>query len=53
MKYKIKAYLLNNGILDCRFEVVLNDFDDTVTFLSKVSLEAYDVVKVFPDGYEV
>ena len=53
MKYRIKAYLLKDGLLDCRFEVVLIDFEDTVTFLSRVSLDAYDVVKVFPDGYEV
>lgn len=53
MRYKIKAYLLNNGILDCRFEILLHGFDDTITFLSKVSLEAYDVVKVFPEDFEV
>ena len=52
MRYRIKAFLFKNGTqLDCRFECVMNDFEDVVTFLSRVSLDAYDVVKVLPDGY--
>lgn len=48
MNYRIKGYLINGNSLDCRFECILPEFNDVVEFLSRVSLEAYDVVKVFP-----
>lgn len=52
MKYSIKAYLIKDGTsLDNRFECLLTSFEDVVKFLSCVSLEAYDVVKVFPVDY--
>ena len=51
MKYRIKGFLIkDNQTLDCRFECVLSSFDEVVEFLSRVSLDAYDVVKVLPDG---
>lgn len=52
MTYRIKGYLLKDNKLDCRFECVLSNFNEVVEFLSKVSLEAFDVVKVLPDGME-
>lgn len=48
MEYEIKAYLLKESTLDCRFTMKVTSFDDVVEFLSKVSLAAYDVVKVLP-----
>lgn len=52
MPYRIKAFLIADNKIDCRFECVLNDFTDVIEFLSKVSLEAYDVIKVLPEGME-
>lgn len=48
MEYDIKGYLINGNELDCRITVRTIDFNDAIEFLSKVSLEAYDVVKVMP-----
>lgn len=49
MEYDIKGYLIKNGNeLDNRITVRCANFADVVEFLSKVSLEAYDVVKVLP-----
>lgn len=52
MPYRIKAYLITDGKIECRFEAVMKDFTDTVEFLSRVSLTAYDVVKVIPEEYK-
>lgn len=52
MRYRIKGYLINDSTIDCRFECILSNFEEVVEFLSKVSLEAYDVVKVIPDGFK-
>lgn len=53
MKYRIKAYLfVNEKSLECRFDAILSSFNDVVEFLSRVSLEAYDRVTVFPDDYK-
>ena len=49
MEYEIKAYLIkDNNVLDCRITVRTENFADVCEFLSRVSLEAYDVVKVLP-----
>lgn len=48
MEYEIKAFLIKENTLDCRFTMKVKDFEDVVEFLSKVSLQAYDVVKVLP-----
>ena len=49
MEYDIKGYIIKNGNeLDNRITVCCGSFTDVVEFLSKVSLEAYDVIKVLP-----
>ena len=48
MEYEIKAYIINGNELDNRFTMRVSSFDDVVEFLSRVSLNAYDVVKVLP-----
>lgn len=48
MEYEIKAFLINENTLDCRFTMRVAAFEDVVEFLSRVSLSAYDVVKVLP-----
>lgn len=48
MEYEIKGYLIKDNNLDNRITVKCPCFADVVEFLSKVSLEAYDVVKVLP-----
>lgn len=49
MEYEIKGYLIKNGNeLDNRITIRCGSFQDVVDFLSRVSLEAYDVVKVLP-----
>ena len=52
MPYRIKAYLITDGKIECRFEAVMKDFNDVVEFLSRVSLTAYDVVKVLPEDFK-
>lgn len=52
MPYRIKAYLIMDGKIECRFEAVMKDFNDVVEFLSRVSLTAYDVVKVLPEDFK-
>ena len=47
-EYDIKGYLIKGNELDNRITVRCANFTDVVEFLSKVSLEAYDVVKVLP-----
>lgn len=49
MKYVIKAFfILPDKSLDCRFEFLLPDLDNTIEVLSRVSFEMYDVVKILP-----
>lgn len=50
MEYEIKGYLIgsDNKTLDCRITVKTENFAAAVEFLSRVSLEAYDVIKVLP-----
>lgn len=48
MEYEIKGYLIKGNELDNRITIHCGDFKDVVEFLSKVSLEAYDVIKVLP-----
>lgn len=49
MEYDIKGFMITaDNTLDCRITVRVATFSDAVEFLSKVSLEAYDVVKVLP-----
>lgn len=48
MEYEIKAGLLNGNQVDYRFTMKVSSFEDVCEFLSKVSLSAYDVVKVMP-----
>lgn len=52
MPYRIKAYLITDGKIECRFEAIMKDFNDVVEFLSRVSLTAYDVVKVLPEDFK-
>lgn len=53
MKYRIKGFLFKDDTtLECRFECILSDFKDTVEFLSRVSLDAYDRVTVLPEDYK-
>ena len=49
MEYEVKAGLIKDNQIDYRFSMKVMSFDDVVEFLSKVSLTAYDVVKVIPD----
>lgn len=52
-KYKLKGFLIrDNNVLDCRFEFTFLNFDECCDFLSRVSLNCYDVVKVFPIEFE-
>lgn len=52
MSFVIKGFLIIDGTLDCRFELLAPSFQDVIELLNKVCLyEAYDYVKVFP--YEV
>ena len=47
MNYVIKAFFIKtDGQLDCRFEFVCPDVDTAIEVISRVSFEAYDVVKV-------
>lgn len=48
MEYEIRAGLLKDNTCDWRFTMRCPSFSDVVEFLSKVSLEAYDVIKVIP-----
>lgn len=49
MEYEIKGYLIkNDNTLDNRITIKTENFDSAVEFLSRVSLEAYDVIKVMP-----
>ena len=48
MEYEVKAGLLDGNNVDYRFNMKVQSFADVVEFLSKVSLDAYDVVKVLP-----
>lgn len=49
MEYEIKGYMIKeNNVLDCRITVKTSNFADVCEFLSRVSLEAYDVIKVLP-----
>lgn len=48
MEYDIKGYMIKGNELDNRITVRCSDFKDVVEFLSRVSLEAYDVIKVLP-----
>ena len=50
MEYDIKGYMINGNELDCRISIRCQDFTDVVEFLSRVSLTAYDVVKVLPSN---
>ena len=55
MNYKIKGFLFKDNdknTLECRFECILPSFKDVVEFLSRVSLDAYDRVTVFPIDYK-
>lgn len=53
LKYKLKGFLIKDtNTLDCRFEFIFTSFDECCDFLSRVSLNCYDVVKVFPIDYE-
>lgn len=52
MRYRIKGFLINGSAIDCRFECVLSNFDEVVEFLSRVSLDNYDVVKVLPEDFK-
>lgn len=48
MEYEIKGYLIKGNELDNRITIRCGNFADVVDFLSRVSLEAYDVIKVLP-----
>lgn len=49
MEYDIKGYMIkDNNVLDNRITVRLENFNDVCEFLSRVSLEAYDVIKILP-----
>ena len=49
MNYVIKAFfILPDKSLDCRFEFLCPEVDTAIEVLSRVSFEAYDVVKVIP-----
>lgn len=49
MSYIIKAFLLlPDNSMDCRFEFICPDVDTAIEVVSRVSFEAYDVVKVLP-----
>lgn len=48
MEYEIKGYIINGQELDNRITVRTGSFADVVEFLSRVSLDAYDVIKVLP-----
>ena len=49
MSYVIKAFFINpDKSLDCRFEFICPDVDTAIEVISRVSFEAYDVVKVLP-----
>ena len=50
MEYEVKAGLLKDNTCDWRFSMRVSSFQDVVDFLSRVSLEAYDVIKVLPAG---
>ena len=53
MKYRIKGFLfVNEKSLECRFDAIISSFTDVVEFLSRVSLEAYDRVTIFPEDYK-
>lgn len=49
MRYFIKGFMVESSNLVCRFEALLPSFADVVEFLSRVNLDAYDVVKVIPE----
>lgn len=53
MRYSIKGFLIDNSTLDCRFECIVSSFDEVVEFLSRVSMEAYEYVKVYPIDFEM
>lgn len=53
MKYRLKGFMfVNEKSLECRFDAILPSFADLVEFLSRVSLEAYDRITVFPEDYK-
>lgn len=52
MNYRLKGFLfVNEKSLECRFDAILPSFADVVEFLSRVSLEAYDRITLFPEDY--
>lgn len=55
MSYLIKAFLINEGTLDCRFEMLVPSITEAIEFLERVDFlfEAYDYVKVYPFEKEV
>ena len=55
MNYLIKAFLIVEGTLDCRFEMLLPSITEAIEFLERVDFlfEAYDYVKVYPFDKEV
>lgn len=52
MKYLIKGFMIENNDIVCRFKALMANFDDVVSFLERVRLDAYDVVKVVPKDFE-
>lgn len=52
IQYYIKAFMLEGDKLVNRFLCVVPCFTDVTEFLSRVNLDAYDVVKVYPCGYD-
>lgn len=48
MEYEIKGYMIKDNTLDNRITIRTESFADVIEFLSRVNLEAYDVIKVLP-----
>lgn len=48
--YHIKGFMLVDGAIDCRFDMIVPSFNEVIEFFRCVSLhEEYDVIKVYPE----